>query len=250
MDLKLKNKVAIVTGASKGIGAGIAKAFANAGAKVVVNYASSKEGADKVVSEIAKNGGTAIAVHADVTKSADVKRLFEETKNAFEQLDILVNNAGVFKFEPLEAVTEESFHLQVNTHVLGTILSTQKAVEMFGNGGGSIINISSTVSQNPVPGLVVYAAAKAAVDNITKLLSKELGAKKVRINTIAPGVTETEGTHSGGIIGSDLEKQMVAMTPLGRVGQPEDIARVALFLASDEAGWVTGERITVAGGLL
>jgi len=250
MDLKLKDKVAIVTGASKGIGAGIAKAFAKAGAKVVVNYASSKEGAEKVVAEITKNGGTAVAVHGDVTKSADVKRLFEETKNAFGRLDILVNNVGVFKFEPLEAVTEDSFHLQVNTHVLGSILATQKAVEMFGGDGGSIINISSTVSQNPVPGLVVYAAAKAAVDNITKTLSKELGAKKIRINTIAPGLTETEGAHSGGIINSDMEKQTVAMTPLGRTGQPEDIAKVAIFLASDDAGWVTGERITAAGGLL
>lgn len=250
MDLKLKDKVAVVTGASKGIGAGIAKAFANAGAKVVVNYASSKEGADKVVGEITKNGGTAIAVQGDVTKSADVKRLFEETKNAFGQLDILVNNAGIFKFELLEEVSEDSFHAQFNTHVLGNLLATQNAVEMFGGGGGSIINISSTVSQNPLPGLVVYAAAKAAIDNMTKLLAKELGAKKIRINTIAPGVTETEGTRSGGIIGSDIEKQMLAITPLSRIGQPEDIAKVAVFLASDDAGWVTGERITVAGGLL
>jgi len=250
MDLKLKDKVAVVTGASKGIGAGIAKAFAAAGAKVVVNYASSKEGADKVVNEITKNGGVAIAVRGDVTKSAEVKKLFEETGNTFGRLDILVNNAGVFKFEPVEAVTEESFHTQYNTHVLGNLLSTQNAVAMFGNGGGSIINISSTVSQNPIPGLVVYCAAKAAVDNMTKLLAKELGGRKIRINTIAPGVTETEGTHSAGIIGGDLEKQMVASTPLGRTGQPEDIAKVAVFLASDDAGWVTGERITVAGGLL
>jgi len=250
MDLKLKDKVAVVTGASKGIGAGIAKAFAAAGAKVVVNYASSKEGADKVVNEITKNGGVAIAVRGDVTKSADVKKLFEETGNTFGRLDILVNNAGVFKFEPVEEVTEESFHTQYNTHVLGNLLATQNAVAMFGNDGGSIINISSTVSQNPIPGLVVYCAAKAAVDNMTKLLAKELGGRKIRINTIAPGVTETEGTHSAGIIGGDLEKQMVASTPLGRTGQPEDIAKVAVFLASDDAGWVTGERITVAGGLL
>lgn len=250
MDLKLKEKVAVVTGSSKGIGAGIAKAFANAGAKVVVNYASSKEGAEKVVDEIIKNGGTAIAVHGDVTKLADVKRLFEETKNAFGQLDILVNNAGVFKIEMLGAITEDSFHAQINTHVLGNILSTQSAVEMFGSGGGSIINISSTVSQNPLPGIMVYSAAKAAIDNMTKVLAKELGAKKIRVNTIAPGVTETEGTHSAGIIGSDLEKQMLAITPLGRIGQPDDIAKVAVFLASDDAGWVTGERITAAGGLL
>lgn len=250
MDLKLKDKVAVVTGASKGIGAGIAKAFASAGAKVVVNYASSKEGANKVVNEITKNGGIAIAVQGDVTKSTDVKRLFDETKNAFGQLDILVNNAGVFTFEPLAAVTEESFHLQVNTHVLGNLLCSQKAVDMFGDRGGSIINISSTVSTNPMAGLIVYCAAKAAVDTFTKVLSKELGPKNIRINTIAPGVTDTEGNHTAGIIGGDLEKQMVAMTPLGRVGQPEDIAKVAVFLASDDANWVTGERITVAGGLL
>ncbi len=251
MNLKLKDKVAVVTGASKGIGAGIAKAFANAGAKVVVNYASSKEGAEKVVGEITKNGGVAIAVHGDVTKSADVKRLFEETENAFGRLDILVNNAGIFKFEPLESVTEDSFHALFNMNVLGNLLSTQYAVKLFGNGGGSIINISSTRSQNPTPGLVVYSAAKAAIDNMTTLLSKELGRKKIRINTIAPGLTETEGTHSAGMIGSDMEKHMIAITPLGnRIGQPEDIAKVAVFLASDDAGWVTGERINVAGGLL
>ncbi len=250
MDLQLKDKVAVVTGASKGIGAGIAKAFAKAGAKVIINYASGKEGADKVVNEITQNGGTAIAVQCDVTKSADVKRLFEETKKAFGTLDILVNNAGVFKFEPVEAVTEESFHLQYNTHVLGNLLCSQKAVEMFGDRGGSIINISSTVSINPMPGLIIYSSAKAAIDTFTKVLSKELGGRKIRINTIAPGVTDTEGNHTAGIIGGELEKQMVSMTPLGRVGQPEDIAKVAVFLASDASGWVTGERITVAGGLL
>lgn len=250
MDLKLKDKVAVVTGASKGIGAGIAKAFANVGAKVVVNYASDKEGAEKVVSTITKDGGTAIAIHGDVTKSTEVKTLFEETKNAFGGLDILVNNAGVFKFEPLEEVTEDSFHRQFNTHVLGNLLCSQNAVEIFGDRGGSIINISSTVSINPMPGLIVYCAAKAAVDTFTKVLSKELGGRKIRINTIAPGVTDTEGNHTAGIIGGDLEKQMVANTPLGRTGQPEDIAKVAVFLASDDAGWVTGERITVAGGLL
>ena len=248
MDLKLENKVAVVTGASKGIGAGIAKAFGKAGAKVVVNYASDKEGAEKVAGEIEKNGGTAVAVHADITKSADIKRLFEEVKNVFGQLDILVNNAGVYKFEPLEEVTEESYHRQYNTHVLGNILSTQQAVKLFGEAGGSIINISSTVSQNPLPGLVVYASAKAAVDNITKLLAKELGAKKIRVNTIAPGMTATEGNRE--IRGGDLEKQMVALTPLGRIGQPDDIADVAVFLASDDSRWITGERITVAGGLL
>lgn len=250
MDLQLKDKVALVTGSSKGIGAGIAKAFAEAGAKVVVNYASDKEGADNVVNAIAQNGGTAIAVHADVTKAAEVQRMFEETKQAFGQLDILVNNAGVFAFEPLQAVTEESFHRQMNTHVLGNLLCSQSAVEMFGDRGGNIINISSTVSTNPMAGLIVYCAAKAAIDTFTKVLSKELGPRNIRINTIAPGVTDTEGNHTAGIIGGDLEKQMVASTPLGRTGQPVDIAKVAVFLASDAAAWVTGERITVAGGLL
>ncbi|TRX43087.1 SDR family NAD(P)-dependent oxidoreductase [Flavobacterium restrictum] len=250
MELKLKDKVAVITGSSKGIGAGIAKAFANAGAKVGVNYASDKVGAEKVVNEITKNGGAAIAVHCDVTKLVDVQRMFEETKKAFGRLDILVNNAGVFAFEPLEAVSEESFNRQMNTHVLGNLLCSQQAVELFGESGGSIINISSTVSTNPMAGLIVYCAAKSAVDTFTKVLAKELGSRKIRVNTIAPGVTDTEGNHTAGIIGGDLEKQMVAMTPLGRTGEPDDIAKVAVFLASDDAGWVTGERITVAGGLL
>lgn len=250
MDLKLKDKVAVVTGSSKGIGAGIAKAFAKAGAKVVVNYASDKDGADKVVNGITQSGGVAIAVKADVTKAADVKRLFEKAENAFGQLDILVNNAGVFAFEPLQEVTEESFYRQINTHVLGNLLCSQHAAKLFGDRGGSIINISSTVSTNPMAGLIVYCAAKAAIDTFTKVLAKELGGKKIRVNTIAPGVTDTEGNHTAGIIGGELEKQMVAQTPLGRTGQPDDIAKVAVFLASDDAGWVTGERITVAGGLL
>jgi 3-oxoacyl-[acyl-carrier protein] reductase len=247
---KLENKVAVVTGASKGIGAGIAKAFANAGAKVVVNYATDKVGAEKVVSEIIKNGGSAITVRCDVKNSDDVKQLFEATKNAYGKLDILVNNAGVFSFELLEAISEESFHRQYNTHVLGNLLCSQQAVEMFGINGGSIINISSTVSTNPMPTLLVYCSAKAAIDTFTKVLAKELGSKNIRVNTIAPGVTDTEGNHTAGIIGGDLEKQMVAMTPLGRTGQPEDIAKVAVFLASNDAAWVTGERITAAGGLL
>ncbi|MCE7067021.1 SDR family NAD(P)-dependent oxidoreductase [Dyadobacter sp. CY326] len=250
MSLKLENKVAVVTGASKGIGAGIAKSFAKAGAKVVVNYSSSKELADKVVNEITENGGTAIAVQADISKFADIKRLFDETIKSFGQLDILVNNAGVFKIEMLDGITEESFHLQVNTHLMGPILSIQQAVNLFGENGGSIINISSTVSQNPIPGVMVYSAAKAGIDNVTKTLAKELGPKNIRINTIAPGVTDTEGNHEMGIIGGDIEKQMLPLTPLGRLGQPADIAKVAVFLASDEAGWVTGERITVSGGLL
>ncbi|RRJ90776.1 SDR family NAD(P)-dependent oxidoreductase [Flavobacterium macacae] len=248
--MKLQDKVALVTGASKGIGAGIAKAFAKEGARVVINYATDKAGAEKVVAEIVGNGGSALAVQCDVTKSEDVKRLFSEAANAFGGLDILVNNAGVFAFEPLEAVSEESFHRQYNTHVLGNLMCSQEAVGMFGERGGSIINISSTVSINPMPGLIVYCSAKAAVDTFTKVLAKELGPKNIRVNTIAPGVTDTEGNHTAGIIGGDLEKQMVSMTPLGRVGQPEDIARVAVFLASDDARWVTGERITASGGLL
>ncbi|MDV6168668.1 glucose 1-dehydrogenase [Flavobacterium sp. DG1-102-2] len=250
MDLKLKDKVAVITGASKGIGAGIAKAFAAAGARVVVNYATDKAGAERIVSTIEAAGGKAIAVHADVTRLEDVTLMFQETKDTFGQLDILVNNAGVFAFEPLEAVSEESFHRQYNTHVLGNLLCSQKAVELFGDRGGSIINISSTVSTNPMAGLVVYCSAKAAVDTFTKVLAKELGPKNIRVNTIAPGVTDTEGNHTAGIIGGDLEKQMVAMTPLGRTGQPEDVAKVAVFLASGDAGWLTGERITAAGGLL
>jgi 3-oxoacyl-[acyl-carrier protein] reductase len=250
MSLILEDKVAVVTGASKGIGAGIAKSFAKAGAKVVVNYAKSKEFADKVVDEITENGGIAIAVQADISKSADIKRLFDETIKTFGHLDVLVNNAGVFKIEMLDQITEESFHLQVNTHLMGPILSIQQAVNLFGENGGSIINISSTVSQNPIPGVMVYSAAKAGIDNVTKTLAKELGPKKIRINTIAPGVTETEGNYEMGVIGGDIEKQMLPLTPLGRLGQPSDIAKVAVFLASDEAGWVTGERITVSGGLL
>lgn len=251
MGLKLKDKVAVVTGASKGIGASIAKTFASAGAKVVVNYASNKEGADKVVHHITKSGGIAIAVQADITKSADVMRLFDETKNTFGQLHILVNNAGVYIIESLEAITEKSFHSQVNTHLLGNILCTQQAVKLFGDDGGSIINISSTVSANPVSGsgTLVYAAAKAGVDNITKLLAKELGPRKIRVNTIAPGMTETEGTQEE-FRGSELERRMLAITPLGRIGKPEDISKVAVFLASDDSGWVTGERIKVSGGLL
>lgn len=247
--LTLKNKVAIITGASKGIGAGIAKAYGTAGASVVVNYASDKEGANRVVNEITTNGGKAVAVQGNVALIADVKRLFAEARAAFGQPDILVNNAGVFKFEPLEAVTEEEFHRQFNINVLGTILATQQAVQDFGDNGGSIINISSAITDNPMASSVVYSATKGAVDTIAMALSKELGSKKIRVNTIAPGGVETEGTHSTGIMGSDFEKQMIASTPLGRMGQPEDIAKVAVFLASEDAAWVNGERISVSGGL-
>jgi len=246
---ELKGKVAIVTGASKGIGAGIAKGMAEAGAAVVVNYASSKEGADRVVTEITGKGGKAIAIQGDVSKLADVKRLFAEAKRAFGPPDVLVNNAGIFAFDPLEAVTEDEFHREFNTNVLGPILTIQEALKHFGPEGGSVINISSVVSTAAVPNSVVYSATKGAVDSIARVLGTELAARKIRVNTIAPGGVETEGTHSVGMIGSDFEKQIVADTPMGRLGQPEDIARVAVFLASDNARWVTGERIAASGGL-
>jgi 3-oxoacyl-[acyl-carrier protein] reductase len=246
---KLQGKVAIVTGASKGIGASIAKHLAAEGAAVVVNYATSKEGADRVVAEILSGGGKAIAVQGDVSKAADVKRLFEETKKAFGSLDVLVNNAGVFQFEPLESVTEDEFHREFNTNVLGPILTIQAALKHFGPEGGSVINISSIASLNSTPMSVVYSATKSAVDSITRVLARELGPRKIWVNSINPGGVETEGIHRIGIIGSDLEKQMVAQTPLGRFGQPEDIAPAAVFLASADSAWITGEALVVAGGL-
>jgi 3-oxoacyl-[acyl-carrier protein] reductase len=249
MSNRLTGKVAIVTGASKGIGAGIAKSLAAAGAAVVVNYASSREGADRVVAEITADGGKAIAVQGDVAGADDVRRLFAATKEAFGALDVLVNNAGVFQFDPLEAVTEDEFHREFNINVLGTLLATQEALKHFGPAGGSVINISSIVSANPVPNSVVYSATKGAVDSITGALAKELGGRKIRVNAIAPGGVETEGVHRIGIIDSDFQKEMIAKTPLGRFGQPDDIARVAVFLASDDAAWITGERLTVSGGL-
>jgi 3-oxoacyl-[acyl-carrier protein] reductase len=246
---KLTGKVAIVTGASKGIGAGIAKAYGAEGAAVVVNYSSDKAGADRVVKEITSNGGKAIAVQASVAIAADVKRLFKETHSAFGKLDILANNAGVFKFEPLETVTEDIFHWQFNTNVLGSILTVQEAIPYFGEDGGSIINFSSIASKNPTQNSLVYAASKSAVDALTIVMSKELGPKKIRVNTIAPGATITEGITTIGIVGSDEHKQMEANTPLGRSGLPEDIAKVAVFLASEDASWLTGERISASGGL-
>jgi 3-oxoacyl-[acyl-carrier protein] reductase len=246
---ELTGKVAIVTGASKGIGAGIAKALGKAGAAVVVNYASSKDGAESVVKEIAQNGGKAIAVQGDVAKAGDVKRLFEETKKAFGSLDILVNNAGVYGFVPLESVTEEEFHREFNTNVLGLILATREAVKYFGAGGGSVINVGSVASTMTPPNSVVYSATKGAVDAVTRVLAKELGPRKIRVNSINPGGVETEGTHSAGIVGSDFQKQMVVQTPLGRFGQPEDIAPVAVFLASGASGWMTGEVLVASGGL-
>jgi 3-oxoacyl-[acyl-carrier protein] reductase len=244
----LSAKVAIVTGASKGIGAGIARSLAAAGAAVAVNYASSREGADRVVADIKAKGGRAIAVKGDVAKAADVRRLFEETRKAFGRIDVLVNNAGVYHFQPLEDITEDEFHLQFNTNVLGTILAAKEAAKYFGPDGGSIINISSVASEQAVPTATVYSASKGAVDTLTRVLAAELGSRKIRVNAIAPGGVETEGTHAAGVIGSDFEQQIVARTALGRFGQPDDIARVAVFLASDDAAWVTGERLTASGG--
>ena len=246
---KLSNKVAVVTGASKGIGAGIAKGLAAEGAAVVVNYASSKKGADQVVSEIVGKGGKAIAVQADVSKVSDVQRLFAETKKAFGRLDVLVNNAGIYQFAPLDQITEEQFHRQFNTNVLGLILATQEAAKLFGSEGGSVINIGSTVSSLTPPTTAVYTATKGAVDAVTHVLAKELGPKKIRVNSINPGMVETEGTHSQGFIGSDFQKQLEAQTPLGGIGQPKDIAPIAVFLASQDSGWLTGETLLASGGL-
>jgi 3-oxoacyl-[acyl-carrier protein] reductase len=245
---ELRGKVAVVTGASKGIGAAIAKGLAAVGASVVVNYASSREGADRVVSEIVGKGGKAIAVEADVSKAAAVQRLFDQTKNAFGSLDVLVNNAGVYRFAPLEDVTEDEFHREFNINVLGVLLASREAMKYFGPDGGSVINISSIASTSPTPTAVVYSATKGAVDAITRVLANELGPKKIRVNAIKPGGVETEGVHSLGVVGSEFEKQMVARTPLGRLGQPDDIASVAVFLASAGSGWVTGETIAVGGG--
>ncbi|MEP7042173.1 MAG: glucose 1-dehydrogenase [Dokdonella sp.] len=246
---KLAGKVAVVTGASKGIGAGIAKALGAAGAAVVVNYASSREGADRVVTEITGKGGKAIAVQGDVSKAADVQRLFTQAKQAFGTLDVLVNNAGVYRFAPIEEVTEEEFHRQFNTNVLGLLLTTKEAVKHFGANGGSVINIGSTASTLGLPGTAVYTATKGAVDTITHVLSKELGPRKIRVNSINPGGVETEGLHTMGVIGSDFEKHMISQTPLGRLGQPDDIATIAVFLASEDSGWLTGEKLLASGGM-
>ena len=244
---KLTGKVAIVTGASKGIGAGIAKLFAQSGASVVVNYATSKEAANALVAEIKSSGGKAVAIHADFSKTADIQRLFEESKHAFGTLDILVNNAGVYAFAPLQDSTEQEFHREFSTNVLGVITATQEAAKYFGPNGGSIINISSIASVGYMPNSVVYAASKSAVDSITRVTSVELAPKKIRVNSIAPGATITEGIAALGWPQEAVEA-VVATIPFGRPGMPEDIARVALFLASDDSAWVTGERITASGG--
>lgn len=248
MAKKLDGKVAVVTGASKGIGAAIAKHLALEGAAVVVNYSSSKSGADKVVNDIAAKGGRAVAVQANVSSEADIKRLFAETKKAFGKADILVNNAGVYEFGSLDQITPEHYHKNFDTNVLGLLLTSKEAASQFGDAGGSIINISSVVATYTPPGAAVYSATKAAVDAITLSLSKELGPKKIRVNSVNPGMVETEGTHAAGIMGSDMRKDTEKTTPLGRIGQPDDIAPVVTFLASDDSRWITGEAIFVAGG--
>jgi len=245
---ELTGKVAIITGASRGIGAAIAKWFAAAGAGVVVNYSSGGADADRVVTEIAGNGGKAVAVQGDVSKAADVKRLFAETKAKFGRVDILVNNAGVYAFAPLEGVTEAEFRREFDINVLGTILATQEAAKHFGHDGGSVINFSTIASVGAIPNSVVYAASKSAVDAVTRVLAAELAPKKIRVNVIAPGATQTEGFATLGGGSKDLENYMLAQIPMGRLGQPDDIAQVALFLASDQSAWVTGERIAVSGG--
>jgi 3-oxoacyl-[acyl-carrier protein] reductase len=245
---KLSGKVAVVTGASKGIGASIALHLAAEGARVVVNYASSKEGADRVVAEIAGKGGKAIAVQANVAKEADIVRLFAETKKAFERLDILVNNAGVYEFGPLENVTAEQYHRMFDVNVLGLILATREAVKLIGPSGGSIINIGSVAGTSPPATTTVYSATKGAVDTVTKALSKELGPRKIRVNSINPGMVETEGFHAAGVADSEWQKQTEAQTPLGRIGQPQDIAPAAVFLASDDSAWITGELLYISGG--
>jgi 3-oxoacyl-[acyl-carrier protein] reductase len=250
MSKKLAGKVAVVTGASKGIGAAIAEHLAAEGASVVVNYASSKSGADRVVANIQGKGGRAVAVQADLAKEPDIRRLFAESKKAFGRLDILVNNAGVYAFAPLDQVTPEQFHNMFNLNVLGLILASQEAARHFDAAGGNIINISSVVSTLAPPNASVYSATKAAVDAITRSLAKELGPKNIRVNSINPGMVETEGTTTSGMTSSDsaFRKQIESQTPLGRIGQPNDIAPAVVFLASPDSGWVTGETLYVAGG--
>lgn len=249
MSQKLAGKVAIVTGASKGIGASIAKHLAAEGAAVVVNYSSSKKGADEVVSQIVAKGGKAVAVQADLSKPEEVSKLFAETKKTYDKLDILVNNAGIYEFAPLEAITVEHFHKQFNLNVLGLLLASQEAAKHFGSQGGAIVNISSVVSTLSPANASVYSATKGAVDTITRSLAKELGPRKIRVNSVNPGLVETEGTHSGGIAESDMRKHTEATTPLGRIGQPQDIAPAVVFLASSDSGWLTGESLFISGGL-
>jgi 3-oxoacyl-[acyl-carrier protein] reductase len=246
---KLAGKVAVVTGASKGIGADIAKHLAAEGASVVVNYSSSKGGADQVVDEITKRGGKAIAVQGNVAKKAEVINLFATAKKAFGKIDILVNNAGIYEFSPLEEITEESFHRHFDVNVLGLLLATQEAVKQFDSTGGNIINISSTVTSLTPPNTSVYTATKGAVDAITRTLAKELGSRNIRVNAINPGMVETEGVRAAGFDQGDFRKQIEAQTPLGRIGQTQDVAPAAVFLASSDSAWITGETLRIAGGL-
>jgi 3-oxoacyl-[acyl-carrier protein] reductase len=248
---KLEHKVALVTGASKGIGAGIAKALASAGAAVVVNYASDRPGAEAVVNAITKDNGRAVAAQADVSKPADVARMFAEAERTFGTLDILVNNAGVYATMPLEAMTEEEFHREINTNLFGPLLTIRESLKHFGPDGGSIINIGSAVSRMHPPGYSVYSASKAGLDAVTGVLAKELAPRKVRVNSVNPGATFSEGTRAAGLLGtgSEFEKHFLALTPLGRIGTPADIAKVVVFLASDDSGWLTGEIILATGGL-
>ena len=246
---KLNGKIAVVTGASKGIGAGIAKEFAAQGATVVVNYSSAKQDADRVVDKISKRGGKAIAIQANVAKKADIERLFAETKKAFGRLDVLVNNAGVYQFNPLEEVTETEFHREFNTNVLGMLLATQEALKHFDAAGGSVINIGSLVSSLTPPTAVVYNATKGAVDAITRTLAKELGPRKIRVNSINPGMVITEGAIAGGYTEGDMRRMFESQTPLGRIGETDDIGPAAVFFASDDSKWITGETLLIAGGL-
>jgi 3-oxoacyl-[acyl-carrier protein] reductase len=249
MSKKLEGQVAVVTGASKGIGAAIAEHLAAAGAAVVVNYASSGAGAEAVVKRIRQADGKAVAVQADVSKLEDIRRLFAETKKAFGKLDILVNNAGIYEFLPLEAISAEHFHKQFDLNVLGLLLTTQEAVKHFGPSGGSIVNLGSVAATAAPPTASVYSGTKAAVNAITKSLAQELGPRKIRVNAVNPGMVETEGVHSTGIADSDFRKTTEAQTPLGRIGQPQDIAPAVVFLASADSGWTTGETLYISGGL-
>jgi 3-oxoacyl-[acyl-carrier protein] reductase len=248
MGKKLESKVALVTGASKGIGASIAEQLAEEGASVVVNYSASKEGADRVVQSIKKKGGKAIAIQASITEPKDIDRLFSETKKAFGKLDILINNAGVYEFLPLEQITPEHFHKQFDLNVLGLLLATQEALKYFSPAGGSIVNLSSLVSTMTPPNASVYSATKGAVDAVTGSLANELGARKIRVNAVRPGLVETEGTHTSGFTTGDFRAQYEAQAPLGRIGQPQDIAAAVVFLASPDSSWITGETLLVAGG--
>ena len=249
MSRKLSGKVAIVTGASKGIGASIALHLAAEGAAVVVNYSSSKEGAERIVGEINGNGGRALAVQANLAREGDVRRLFAESKKAFGRLDVLVNNAGIYEFKPLEEVSVEHYRRQFDLNVLGLVLASQEAARQFGSEGGSIVNIGSVAATAAPPGASVYSATKGAVNTITRSLAQELGPRKIRVNAVNPGMVETEGVHAMGILESDFRKQIESQTPLGRIGQPADVAPMAVFLASADASWITGETFYVAGGM-